>query len=316
MEAAKPAPDPSFEHLRERLRPFLNENPHSSLKETKGRFFIVMPWNDRTVRLRVTNENRDLIDALNQIVLPPRFTAIWHRDSRDLEVIWGAIPRSRPECQRSFRFHFDGQDYICEFASASERLNRIVECASALEAVSDTNFRNLVLIKEVLGRMKQVPAEPVLADYVFTSFWIRAIELTDSAVVRLVRHLNFYMKYFDRDTPCIIVHDENPPDRKSEIPVQFVNGSFPVEMGARSLNDHLLALWENTVTAPDPFRRYLYNFQILEYAAFYFLQEKLERQLKKIICAPEAFANPQAAAEKALEAMTELKMPTTRDLTC
>jgi len=164
--------------------------------------------------------------------------------------------------------------------------------------------------------MKQVPAEPVLADYVFTSFWIRAIELTDSAVVRLVRHLNFYMKYFDRDTPCIIVHDENPPDRKSEIPVQFVDGSFPVEMGARSLNDHLLALWENTVTAPDPFRRYLYNFQILEYAAFYFLQEKLERQLKKIICAPEAFANPQAAAEKALEAMTELKMPTTRDLTC
>jgi hypothetical protein len=96
--------------------------------------------------------------------------AVPHRGSRHLEVIWRAIPKSEAEYARRFRFHFDGREYVCEFASASERLSRIVEWAAAVEPVSHTNFRNLIYIKEVVERMNQVPADPALTDYVLTPF--------------------------------------------------------------------------------------------------------------------------------------------------
>jgi len=59
--------------------------------------------------------------------------------------------------------------------------------------------------------------------------------------------------------------------------------------------------------APDAFRRFLYLYQILEFAAFYFLQEQMFQAVRRTIVSPDCAARPADAARRILDALAEDK---------
>lgn len=143
-------------------------------------------------------------------------------------------------------------------------------------------------------------------EFVAASFWIDDVDYDENSVVQMSRHFNFYSYYFERSAPRIIVHDTNP-----SVKIKILNkpfGEFPTTVQGRPLDDYLLGLWDSAIQATDVFRRYLYFYQMLEYSAFYYIQNKVMCQLSRILIAPETAAFPEAAAQRVLDTMTSDKM--------
>jgi hypothetical protein len=88
--------------LKSLLAPFLARNPYSKISEIREDeegnaplYVVERPWNDETLLIRLPEEQTSNIAAcLNSLLLPPRFSALWHADTKDFEVIWTAFKLS------------------------------------------------------------------------------------------------------------------------------------------------------------------------------------------------------------------------------
>jgi len=138
-------------------------------------------------------------------------------------------------------------------------------------------------------------------------FWIRDVEWEEIAVLELLRHLNFYNRYFDRKTANILIHSDTTASVEVGSSLRYPIGEFPRVVLGKQLDPYLLSLWEAVVNAPDPFRSYIYSYQILEYAAFYYLSESVAQALRRILATPELAAQPQQASRQILDALSDFK---------
>lgn len=292
----------------EALKTFLELNHESEILQTDEGWSVEKPWSDDTIVLTVKASDMALLQALNSVRLPPRFTAIWHQDTGDVEFIYGPIREEASIRRRSFDFTFKGQSYKCEFADASERLRKIALAARASGPPSDTDHRHLILIERFIRRYEQAAEPPKGRKYCLTSFWIRNAKPDEQRVLELARHLNFYMGYFDRRSPRIIIHTDpvtDEPLRQLAFPDP---DKFPTKIVGAVLDPYLLGLWESGVTARDTVRLFLHNYQVLEYAAFYYLKEDLLTTIKRLIKAPDATDRADEICREAVELLAEDRM--------
>ena len=58
----------------------------------------------------------------------------------------------------------------------------------------------------------------------------------------------------------------------------------------------------------DPFRRYIYNYQIIEYASTYHVEENVKRAVRRAIAAPNAQNNIDRVTQQIVNAMGESKV--------
>ena len=130
------------------------------------------------------------------------------------------------------------------------------------------------------------------------SFWIDNLEWDEDSFELLATTLNFYMHYFDRGTPIIRVHAEEYRGTYRERRYPF--DRFPNRIEALDLPQDLLTIWTGTLEV-DTFKRFLYSFQILEHAAFYFVNDDLDREIRRIISRPHAGINLDATVAAILE---------------
>ncbi len=304
MDIPEPAP-PSSPISPASLTEFFTRNPESTCVEEEGAYIIRKPWADDTIAVRVPKEAKSVLDALNSVRLPPRFTAIWHTDTGDLEFIYGPLPKDDQIRSRSFSFAFRGGSYKCEYRDASDRLALIGGAARPIGPSSGTEHRNISAIRTFsrLSRVASEAGKPL--DFELTSFWVRAVGLPETDVPELARHLNFYMLYYDRESPRILVHEEPITRQRLERPVRYPRGPFPSNLSGRPLDPYLLTLWESAVTAPDPMRRFLYNYQILEYAAFYYLREEMSGAIRRILGAPDLTDRVTEASRQILDVIVD-----------
>ena len=301
-----PVGDLGYDGLITRLAPFLSRNPDSTLQENPLK--LLRPWGDNSIEIEFSPFSEDPVEALNSVLLPPRFSALWHHDVNDLEFIYGAIDETNPIRGRAFNLQLSGKTFECEFREPSNRLLLIAQSARFIFPDTSTNYRNIADIKRHVRRAKERPDSPLLKGRVLSSFWIRNIEYDEGNALTLAKTLNFYMRYFDRRTPAILIHEEPADKGPTGALAQYPFGDFPGTISARPLDSYMLGLWESAIQAGDPFRRFLYSYQIIEYAAFYYMQESIFAGLKKILASPQTPSRLDEAAREIAEVMVDAKM--------
>lgn len=297
--------NPALAKLQERLQRFLDRNPGSELKERGKSMVVAAPWGDPTLTLRIDESAEDLIAALNAVYLPPRLTAIWHLDTCELEIIFTALPLRPALRERSFEFQLGGRTYGCQFAPSTPRLMAIAVASRPVGPPSETDHRNLQSYFLYHHHVKEHPDSELAKEGGPTSFLIRGLDYDENLVIQLVRELNFFMAYADPKTPRILVHrsqSSGAPSHKDPLTAPEV---FPALLRGRHVDPYLLGLWESSVNAADPFRRFIYLFQILEYCAFYHVQEEILRVIRRAIQAPDAPARVGEIAREVLDAVVE-----------
>ncbi len=313
VEPAKTHRDPTADHvseaeanlLRAKLQAFLSRNPESDVGTGRRELSVCRLWGEDAIEIPIGSDEDELIEALNAVRLPPRFTAIWHDETKEFEVIFTVLRREHPLIDRTFDFLYNGTSYSCGFGSSSPTLMTIARHARHSGSPSRSDFRNLQLFYSFERWRRENPDGYNATQRIPTSFWIRGIEEYDDELVGdLVRNLNFYMSYFDRGTPTILVHEEHVvPLKPNEVNRSHAK-SFPETISAQNIDQHLLILWASAEQG-DVFLRFIHYYQILEYAGFYHIQNKIRSEVERAIAAPDAVSRPERVAQQLLDAVTK-----------
>jgi hypothetical protein len=313
-EGPQGAPPLALEVTREQLASFLTANPRSTLEEIESRsgkrIGIKMPWGDESLVIIIPDELGPLAEALNNVYLPERFTAIWHKDTRDLEIIYTAYSiRLGDLRERRWTFKHRGREYQCDFSAASERLLLIAGNAEPISE-SITQYRNLFSFHVYMEQRRATTEEKSYSTKIPIGdpicFWIRDIEWHDDQILDLVNHLNFYMSYFDTRCPLIVVHSPKLENAFAHRP-RYIADRFPSYIASRVIDDSLLHFWSAS-RGGDPARRFLYSYRIVEYASFYYLEMGARSTIRKLLGTPNALDSLDQVAEGILGAVQDMKL--------
>ena len=296
---------------RANLQVFLTLNPEADIRTAGPEPLVCRLWGEDAIEVPIPSDDVELFEALNAVRLPPRFTAIWHEDTKEFEIIYTVLKSDDPILQRRFVFVFRERRYNCSFEASSSRLLTIARRArsSSSGSRSLSYLRNLQFYYRFLQASKESPESDYVKGQRPTSFWIRGIDTYDDDEIEdLVRSLNFCMSYFDRQTPKIIINEEPVvPHRVRGIAPQRID-SFPDTVSGQDIDRHLLLLWENA-HGGDPFLRFIHYYQILEYAGFYHVRSKVRREVERALVAPDTLSRPDKAALRIVNAISADRRP-------
>jgi hypothetical protein len=306
------APSARFMAARAALAPFLEANPLAEFNEEseEAPLAIRRPWGDRSIRLLVPDPIEPFANVLNQLYLPPRYSAIWHRDTNDFEVLWSAFRLSedlRPLDGRRFKFKFRDHEYVCEFGASSKRIGVLARAFSPASP-PETNYRNLTSYDMYESRADYEARFPEMVQYmdVPRSFWIRNLNWNEDEILALITHLNFHLSYFDSASPIIFVHSL-PTNTTTERPTRYPAGEFPKNVSAKDTDPNLLFLWEAARTG-ESLNRFLYYYRIIEYAAAVYLDSSARTALRIALALPNALDDLAAVTESVMAAVQKMKL--------
>jgi len=304
-----------------KLAPFLQRHRHSTLEEIEvvddkkknkeKRIIIQSPWGDKSLMFFLPKKIDSIANILNSVYLPEQFTAIYHKDSEDLEIIYTAYKRSdelKEIEQREFHFSFNSKDYLCEFSRSSDRLLKLAEMHRPV-AESQTEYRNLrSFLMYTIIKQESEGADSSLFSSIGEpiSFWIRNVEWNEDKVLQLVLHLNLYMHYFDTESPLILLHSPKTDIEECNPPVRFRVGNFPKKISARNIDTHLLHYWDASLEG-DSSRRFSYSYRIIEYIAFSHLEAETRSNIRKTLAAPNALDNLEEAIDDIVNILGTVK---------
>lgn len=300
---------PEIVALEKQLAPFLQNNPYSSVGK-RGRFTCILtPWNDNSLYFLLEPKSvSDLIATVNNLVLPPRFTAVYHLDSGTMEYIYDLLETDDPCFARAFKFTLGSRSYSCKFAKTSERLLILAKWFRRTGKQSLREYRNLDLLREYLQLVgtKRVYTEDYLAGAEPISFFVSGFKKWDEdEVMDVSKHLNFFMQLYDRDSPYIIIHRPEVEELGKHKQLRASEIAFPKSISSRRRDPFLLdlALTANTATS-SPRLQFIYYYQIVEYAAFYQVDAETKRHLLNIINIPDIHSNPDKYIPRILDSVS------------
>jgi hypothetical protein len=300
----------SLDLVKQQLAAFCANNPQSSIEAVrfpmKG-IGVTKPGGDQSIQLFLPSKANDLIDALNNIYLPEKFSGIWHLDSKLFEVIFTVYEVEKEVSERSFEVKHRARSYDCYFGDASPRLLLLAEHYYAVGPAT-TDYRNLDSFSDFVMSKKNVRGFPTIRNARPLCFWIKGIQAWDTdLVLDLARHLNFYMAYYDVHSPQVLVHSTTSEELAIQPEPRYREGGFPKQITIRPIQDNLLSFWR-AATEGDSIQAFLNNYLVVEYAAFFYVGDNIKRSLRKFLSAPNATDNVEALTEQVLEAVGEDKM--------
>lgn len=110
-----PSSPADIEATKQKFAAFVERNPTVSFRAGRGAFsgrkIIRKPWGEDAIVLVVPENEDAFATILNAVSLPNRFSAVWHADTHDFEVIWTAFqPNNQIEefSARAFTFSYKG----------------------------------------------------------------------------------------------------------------------------------------------------------------------------------------------------------------
>lgn len=301
----------AFADVQEALAPFLERHPNSELKEVKSggkdRLVIASPWGDPTLVLSLPDMHADAVALLNRVRLPESLSAIWHEETKDLEVIWTAYRLSKSQLEvseRCFSFEYKGKAYECSFGESSEELLAIAKMAQIASNPSHTFFRNLQSFMKFSeasekGELPRSLEKP-------RSFWIHKADFDEVQIIDFINQLNFYLVYYDAQSPTIIIHPID--ETKSQPRNRYVQGNFPKKIVvAKDLDSTLLQFWAATAHENEMLRFILF-YRIIEYVSSHYLDAAVRERLKRIISDPTAADRIDDSLSKVINAFEGSKL--------
>lgn len=297
----------SIKKLRNELETFLKNNEFARVEKLDRDYFILKPWNDESIALALTKKKSPLlIKELNNLILPPRFTAIFHLDKMTMEFIYTVLEKDDLCYQREFELKLAGKTYNCKFDRATERLLLLSNLFRRTKSESVTGYRNLLVLRDYTEDFRRgtVAAVSQLENIEPVSFHVSGFKSFDEdEIIEVSKHLNFYMQYYDRGCPFILIH--SPEVEKDDKPVQlrFIETTFPRSISSKKQDEFLLDIYLATLQVESRMK-FIYYYQILEYAAYYHVDDETRRFMLNIINTPDIHTNSDKAINRLIEVMS------------
>lgn len=290
--------DHSKNAISKKLSTFLKNNPSSSLEEDPDRILVVRPWNDETIGFEITENAHDLIAALNDVLLPPPLTSIYHIDLEEMEFILSVYPKEDQLWHKGFQFHLDGNSYSCRYDHSSQRLLHIAKSAVLCRPHPPTDYRNLRIYRDY-SRCDELPIRhrEFFDNRKPMSLFVGTVSIEGmDELINLVNHINFHVFYFDRSSPQIVIHE--PKDiRGSSYDVKGVEElGLPEEIIGNHIDAYMLDLWSGSLSSSGRVAFLCYH-QLLVYAASINPEVYLRLNISKVLKHPDSPSSSDASVD-------------------
>ncbi|MGD8499576.1 MAG: hypothetical protein PVJ86_02950 [Phycisphaerales bacterium] len=298
------------------LSDFQRNNPQCKFSMDEGKFVIERPWSVDDIRFVFDPNEIEVLRDINNIAFRPAFDAIFHVDLNEVEFIFAYLKpddeSARSYVDRSFTFNFLGNKLDCCFKEPSSRLFELakrIRWLPSIPSIGGAIARQLRAFRDA-QRLDSLPemAKEYFAERVPRSFIVKTEKpLLDCDWEQLSRHINFHMRYYDRKTPIIEVRYE---DKSKEVEAvserRFLADSFPTAMAAHEIDDFMLQLMEIAAMTSPRFA-FIYYYQVIEYAGFYFVDEKSKRQIRQFLTDPSMVMCPEDKVSELLTVLSDLQ---------
>lgn len=235
-----------------------------SLKDNE--YKIENVWNDESISLKFKKGSK--ISFLQNLVFPEQLFAVFHKNSNKIEFIYSLVDSDSKLFNRSFDFIFRNENFKCFFAEMSQDLKTIAASFVENNIESATDYRNLRFLRDVLTHKY---FKNIFKKHKIASFTIEGnFENINFDFVNLSKSLNFYMTYFDRDTPKIIIYEKVHGDDEYKKGCFYeLFDSFPKKINSVSIDATLLDTFMVANLTDNVRLKFIFYFQILEYSSYY-----------------------------------------------
>lgn len=283
------------------IEKFLQLNKDVKKKEETDHINFENLWGDETFICRF--EKTTDFKPLEYIELPVEFSAIFHRNLNALEFIFGPIPINDKISNRKFKFHYNSVEFEAEYDNVTETLKLLANGFRETQVKTETDYRNLRVFRDYY---KQENASESLKRYfkdkVPTSFFIKGdFSKIQYDFIGISKHINFYMRYYDRSTPTILIFDANREKEKFIMPCHSETTEFPEILNIRKIEPVILDLLHTANETTSIRLKYIFYYQILEYCSYYHLNEELKRKLNNIVKNPDVLNNSSHYSRQMIE---------------
>ncbi len=294
------------------LSVFLRNNGHCSLSVVNGEFHIDSPWGSEDCRLVFNADDEASLTHLSTIMLDPKFDAIIHRDDRLVEFIFTFLhpddETSKGYIDRVFNFCFLNDEYKCFFREPSKELFSMARAFRRLPSEGPNVTVPQMLAFRDHQRFDRLPDsnKKYFEGKQPRSFYIQLPRnYNDIDMVRLAQHLNFIMRWYDRESPEIIIRSVTTDAAKKVKPQRYFQDSFPETISLRQIDDVILTLINVAKEAGARFS-FLYYYQVIEYCGYYYLDDKIRKTLKRVLRNPSVVNCGDGSVEEIVEIFSDI----------
>jgi len=262
-------------------------NPNVEIESDEEHYNIKKLWDDNTFFIRL-RKDQDL-SLFENLIFPQELSAIYHADMKMMEFIMTPSSDTYIKSMFDFKFWYKGVEFSCEYMEASERLLTIASGFREIDDNSESDYRNLRELRDY-QRKEELPkyVQKYFENRHIKSFCMFGdFDLVNHDYKMLSKHFNFYVRFFNRKNPQILIHEEKSDKTEYNLPCLAIENSFPSVLNFHNLDPVLLDMFQIAGETNNIRLKYIFYFQILEYCSYYYLNEELSKQLKEIIKRPD-----------------------------
>lgn len=272
----------------EHLKKFKANNPYSKVDVETKHIKISKPWDDDTFII-LLDKSEDL-SCLDDVKLVDYLVAIYHYKEKKIEFIFAPIETDTILLKRKFDYNFQGKTYNCFFDKSSKALEILAKGFQQTKTSTKTNYRELRMYNDFYTLDEQPEfIKEFYKDCEAFSFYISGDFTTiENDFTYFLRLLNFYMEYFDRESPKIILHRKETLKDEFIIPCLSEDGDeFPKSINAHNIELTVLETIDVANKTDDIRLQFIFYYQVLEYCTYYFLDASIKKELNQILKKPD-----------------------------
>lgn len=270
---------------------FLGNNKSIVKKIDKSYHELSLLWQDDTFVCRIPKSTN--FSILKDIILPKELSALFNKETKVLEFIFSPLKPDENFLPRKTKFYFKNIEFETEYSEPSEALELIAKGFIEIDINSETNYRNLRFFRDFYkqenlseyGKMFFKEKNPI-------SFKVKgSFDKINNDFVGLSKHLNVYSRFYDRKAPVIIIFENQGEKTKHELPCLTNLDTFPENIIMKEIDPVLIDLFHIANETSNIRLKYIFYYQILEYCAYYHLNDDLKRNLNNILKNPDLISN-------------------------
>lgn len=266
-------------------------NPSVEITEETDHINISNMWTDKTFMCRL--EKATDFSPLENAFFPPELSALYHTDKSTLEVFFTPIFSNDELIKRQFSFFYKGLEFKASFGEPTELFRIIASGFRETDNSSDTDYRNLRKFRDYY-KQETLPKyiQKYFENRVPINFFIQGdFSKISNDFVPLAKHLNFYLHYYDRETPILVIFEQDLDKKIYNLPCYTKKDKFPKVINFSKFDPVLLDLFQVSRRTANVRLKFIFFFQVLEYCAYYHLNDDLKKRLTNIIKRPDLLNN-------------------------
>jgi hypothetical protein len=284
---------------------FKKNNPYSEIVEETKHTKIDKPWNDDSFIILLDKKDKS-IQELKDVILVDYLAAIYHTKTDTLEFIFGPVEKEDENdyTSRKFDFNYEGETFKCYFDKVTKPLELLATGFQRSKSNSKTNHREL----RMLNDFYTLDEQPEFIKEFFKnsepySFFIKGnLKKYKDDFTYFLRLLNFYLEYFDRECPQVIMYKKENYKEEFTVPCYSTDATnFPKSINATNIDFTILETLSIAHRTEDTRLQFIFYFQVLEYCTYYFLDTNIKKELNNILKRPDINSKSKEYSRNILE---------------